>query len=178
MMCRIGGGGRLVVGVTVLTLMAGCMTETHPSTPEREHRKISRPARPAGVRPEMMMLSAGVGTDSDGNTFPDTIPVVVYLFGDTRRYALPLKERGTFEFFLEGPDQSQIGHWIFPPNEVERAAGDSAAGNCYRFALRMVPGRDRMSSRPASLRAIFTVRATDERVFSPGTATIRVGAGN
>lgn len=123
------------------------------------------------------MLSAGVAKDSDGNGYPDTIPVVVYLFGDTRRYALPVQERGTFEFHLIGPEGEVLGHWIFPEEEAARAVGDSAAGVCYRFGLLMSPGRDRMSSRPASLRASFTISSTGERVLSPGAATIRVGSG-
>ncbi len=124
-----------------------------------------------------MMLSAGVATDTDGNNYPDTIPVVVYLFGDTRRYALPIKSRGSFEFFLDGLDGERLGHWIFPPDETAEALGESEAGANYRFMLRMDPRRERMTSRPASLRAIFTVDASNERVFSTGTATIRVGAG-
>ncbi|MBZ0171387.1 MAG: hypothetical protein K8E66_03315, partial [Phycisphaerales bacterium] len=83
---------------------------------------------------------------------------------------------GSFEFFLEGLDGSAIGHWIFPPEEVARSIGDSAAGSHFRFMLRMDPQRERVSSRHASLRAIFTDRESDERVFSTGTATIRVGA--
>lgn len=168
----------MVLAGAALVWTGGCVTETRPTAPERERRTAYRPSQPSGIKPQQMMLSAGVATDSDGNAYPDTIPVVVYLFGDTRRFALPLKARGTFEFFLEGTDGTPLGHWVFPPEEAARAVGDSAAGVNYRFMLRMSPDRERTRSRHASLRAIFTVGASDERVFSPGTATIRVGAGN
>lgn len=158
--------------------ITGCVTETSAVAPEREHRAARRPVQPSGIKPVQMMLSAGVASDTDGNNFPDTIPVVVYLFGDTRRYALPIKAKGTFEFFLEGLDGARLGHWVFPPEETAKALGGSEAGANYRFMLRMDPRRERMPSRPASLRAIFTVDASNDRVFSTGTATIRVGAGN
>jgi hypothetical protein len=124
-----------------------------------------------------MTLSAGVAMDSDGNGFSDTIPVVVYLFGDTRRYPLPLQAAGVFEFTITNPDGTLIGEWIFDEEESARSAGDSAAGVCYRFALRLGPGRDRMSSRHASLRAIFINQNGGHRVTSPGAATIRLGSG-
>jgi hypothetical protein len=124
-----------------------------------------------------MTLSAGVGMDSDGNGYPDTIPVVVYLFADTRRYPLPVKERGEFTFELTAAEGVEIGSWVFGEEESARAVGDSAAGVCYRFALRLGPGRDRLPAVPASLRAIFTNAATGERFASPGSATIRIGSG-
>lgn len=154
-----------------------CVSETVQTAPERDRHAPAKPSRPAGVVPEQMTLSAGAPSDSDGNLFPDMIPVVVFLFGDTRRYELPITAKGTFEFFLAGPDGAELGHWVFAPDDAARAVGETMAGKCYRFALRMAPDRDRMSSRPASLRAIFTNSETNERVFSPGTTTIRVGAG-
>lgn len=157
--------------------LGGCVVETHSAAPERQKPRSTAPPKPAGIRPEQMTFSAGVAMDSDGNGFRDTIPVVVYLFGDTRRYPLPLQAPGVFEFELIGADGARIGEWIFNEEETARSVGDSAAGVCYRFALRLGPGRDRMSSRHASLRAIFINRDGGYQVTSPGAATIRLGAG-
>jgi hypothetical protein len=160
-----------------MLLAPGCVTQTRPSPPERDRPKVKRPARPGNVEPEQMMLSAGVMQDNDGNGFPDTIPVVIYLFGDSDRYALPIEEEGSFEFILTAPDGDRLGRWVFPEDDSAEAVSDSPAGVCYRFALRMAPGRDRMKAQPASLRAIFTDARTGERVRSQGAATIRVGLG-
>lgn len=124
-----------------------------------------------------MLLSAGEPNDADGNGFPDTVPVTIYLFGDGRYYELPLAEPGSFEFVITADNGQEIGRWIFPEDETKRAQGGSYAGVCYRFALRLSPGRDRLRSVPAGLRAIFTNAETGQRVASSGTATIRLGAG-
>ncbi len=124
-----------------------------------------------------MLLTAGVPSDADGNAFPDTIPVTVYLFGDGSRYQLPLAERGEFEFLISTREGQEIGRWIFPEAETASAMGDSPAGVCYRFALRLGPGRDRFRSVPVSLRAIFTRAKTGQRVVSPSAATMRLGLG-
>lgn len=157
--------------------LGGCVSEIRESPPRVSRPKVSRPAKPAGVRPEQMMLSAGVATDADGNTFPDTIPVVIYLFGDTSRYALPLHADGVFEFEVVGKQSGHLGRWVFPEQEVERAAGDSAAGVCYRFGLRLGPGRDVLEGQTAGIRAVFTETGTGRRIESLGAVTIRLGTG-
>lgn len=160
-----------------LVCQVGCVSEVRQSPPKISRPKVSRPAKPAGVRPEQMMLSAGVATDADGNTFPDTIPVVIYLFGDTSRYALPLHADGEFEFEVVGTQEGRIGRWIFPAEEVVRAAGDSAAGVCYRFGLRLGSGRDVIEGQTAGIRAVFTDSETGRRIESLGAVTIRLGSG-
>ncbi len=157
--------------------LSACVTETRPSAPERERASIARPSRPSGVDPQQMLLTAGVASDADGNGFPDTIPVTVYLFGDTRRYALPLAEQGSFEFEATTQDGVAIGRWIFPPEETAAAKGESPAGVCYRFALRLSPERDRFRTTAVGLRAIFTQSKTGQKVVSPGVASVRLGAG-
>jgi len=178
---RWGGRGivRLVaVACSVAVLLAGgCVTETREAPPKISRSKPTRPVKPAGIRPEQMMLSAGVATDTDGNAYPDLVPVVVYLFGDSNRYALPLRERGVFEFRLIGSVSGPLGRWVFPEEEVERAIGDSAAGTCYRFGLKMAGGRGVIRGQTASLKAVFEDSETGRRIESRGTVTIRMGVG-
>lgn len=167
------------LGCSVAALLSGgCVTETREAPPKISHSRPSKPVKPAGIRPEQMMLSAGVATDTDGNAYPDLVPVVVYLFGDSNRYALPLEERGVFEFRLIGSESGPLGRWVFPEQEVERAIGDSAAGKCYRFGLKMADGRDVIEGQTASLRAVFEDSETGRRIESLGTVTIRMGVGD
>lgn len=125
-----------------------------------------------------MVLSAGVPSDADGNGFPDQIPVTIYLFGDTNRYAMPLAQKGSFEFEVKSRGGYEIGKWVFSPEETSRAMADSPTGFCYRFALRLSPDKDRIRSVPVSLRAIFTDAKTGQKIVSPGSATVRMGSNN
>jgi hypothetical protein len=165
------------LAVAALVCVTGCVTEVKPSTPAREKASFTKPSRPVGIEPEQMLLTASAPNDADGNGFPDTIPVTIYLFGDTRRYRLPIAEQGTFDFTVTTRDGREVGRWIFSEDETRLAQGDSPAGVCYRFALRLGPGRDRFRSVPVSLRAIFTNAKTGQQVASLSSATIRLGMG-
>ena len=124
-----------------------------------------------------MVLTAGVASDADGNGFPDTIPVTIFLFGDLRKYELPLSAEGRFDFELRTQDGQLVARWVFPEDETAQSLRDSPTGVCYRFALRLAPGRDRLPSMPVGLRAIFTNTKTGQRVASTGAASVRLGAG-
>lgn len=166
-----------LIAAAVVVPLPGCVSEVRQSSPSITRPKVSRPTKPAGIHAEQMMLSAGVATDADGNTFPDTIPLVIYLFGDTSRYALPLRETGVFEFEVIGTHDGVIGRWVFPEPEVDRAVGDSAAGVCYRFGLRLGAGRDVFEGQTAGIRAVFIDSSTGRRIESLGAVTIRLGSG-
>jgi len=164
-----------IVCVCALLAASGCVTETTSSAPITNREKPSRPTRPVGVEPQQMVLSAGMPSDADGNGFPDQIPVTIYLFGDARQYAMPIAQKGTFEFEVKSRGGYEIGKWVFSEEETARAMADSPAGLCYRFALRLSPGKDRIRSVPVSLRAIFTDAKTGQKIVSPGSATVRLG---
>lgn len=162
-------------GIALCCMLTACVSQTRPTAPQANHDRPALPTKPAGFRAQQMLLSAGVPSDVDGNGFPDQIPVTVYLFGDGR-YELPVAEPGSFEFEIKSKGGQDIGLWRFPPDETARAIGGSSVGTCYRFALQLAPGRDRIRAIPASLRAIFTNEETGQKIISPGSATIRLGA--
>lgn len=163
--------------VAMICAAGGCVTESGSAAPPRDRTPVRTPPRPSGIEPQQMLLSASIPSDADGNAFPDTIPVTVYLFGDTRRYNLPLADAGSFEFIVATTSGQEIGRWRFDEAQTADARGDSPAGKCFRFALRLGPGRDRFRSVPVSLRAIFTNAKTGQKVVSPAAANIRLGLG-
>lgn len=165
----------LATGVALSCVLTACVSQTRSTAPQANREKPALPSKPAGFRAQQMLLSAGVPSDVDGNGFPDQIPVTVYLFGDGR-YELPVAETGSFEFEIKSRGGQDIGLWRFPVEETARAVGGSSVGTCYRFALQLAPGRDRIRAIPASLRAIFTNEETGQKIISPGSATIRLGS--
>jgi hypothetical protein len=167
----------LAVAGSLGAVLGGCVTETRSSAPSRNRSSVSRPARPSGIEPQQMVLTAGVASDADGNGYPDTIPVTIFMFGDLRRYELPLSVDGEFEFELMTQDARPLARWVFPEDETANSLRDSPTGVCYRFALRLAPGRDRIPVTAVGLRAIFTNEKTGQRVTSTGAASVRLGAG-
>lgn len=167
----------LIAALLLTPTLLGCVTETSAGTPARERPRVVRPPRPSGVEPQQMVLTAGVASDADGNGYPDTIPVTIFLFGDLRRYELPLSADGTFDFEIRTQDGRTVARWVFPEDETDASLRDSPTGVCYRFALRLAPGRDRLPVTAVGLRAIFTNSGTGQKVASSGAASVRLGAG-
>ena len=169
---------RMLIGAFLLApVMPGCVTESSSGTPARARSRVARPPRPSGVEPQQMVLTAGVASDADGNGYPDTIPVTIFLFGDLRRYELPLSAAGSFDFEIRTQDGRTVARWVFPEDETDASLRDSPTGVCYRFALRLAPGRDRIPVTAVGLRAIFTNSGTGQKVASSGAASVRLGAG-
>jgi len=172
-------GAVAALSLTV-ALGAGCQTTITDSS----GRRVSRPEptrvgpAPAGTRARQMMLVAGVPNDSDGNGFPDTVPVVVYLFAPVDEYPLPLIEPGEFRFELTDRSGERVGLWSFSEALTANSAQELPPGSGYVFGLRMAPGVDRRRNEPAALTAVFTASSDGRTVTSSGSATVRIGAGN
>ncbi len=169
-----------LVAVGVFALLPGCVTEvTRGGNPVNADSGSGRAVKPAppGTRASQMLLVAGVPTDADANGYPDTVPVVVYLFAPADVHPLPLRERGEFRFLLRDQDGQELGRWSFSPESSEEAAQSLPPGEGYVFGLRLPPGQDRVRNQPTSLTAQF-VSARDGRVVSSsGSASVRMGAG-
>ena len=170
----------LVGFAAVVIACAGCQTTTRDSLGrERTTSANPRPVPPppTGTRPQQMMLVAGVPSDADANGFPDTIPIVVYLFAPVDVYALPLVEPGEFRFELRASDGGVIGEWLFDREATADAAQRLPPGRGYVFGLRLAPGVDRVENQPAALTAQFTAARDGRQIASSGSATVRIGAG-
>lgn len=176
----VGVASRLLILVALASLCAACETTvTGPLGNERqvtsEPKKLDPP--PRGTRPEQMTLIAAVPADGDANGFPDTIPVVVYLFPSVRVHPLSMVEPGEFDFRLTDRDGEVLGEWIFDAQDTAAAAQDLPPGRGYVFGLRLAPGVDRRPNQPGSLTAVFTSAIDQKRIVSSGSATVRIGAG-
>lgn len=186
---RVGwGGARMVLGaaglVAAAAALAGCVTESMTTTtttagdgstgPARRPTPI--PSRPAGVKASTIVLSAGPPSDRDGNGFPDTVTVFVYLFGEADRFPLPLTEAGEFAFEVVGRDGVVFGRWNFPSEVAASSVRRLPPGSGYVFGLQMAPGEDTRASGHASIRATFTPAAGGAPITASGPAVRYGGA--
>lgn len=159
---------------------AGCVTETRPieNMPpmlDSGNRRGVRTTPPAGLEPEVLFLSAATPMDSDGNGFADTVPVVVYVFGNPERYELPIGVEGDFAFRMVTPEGDRIGQWVFAGEEADRARQAMPPGPGYVFGLRLGPGRDVLDPTTALLSARFRRADGGGEIGSNGAAEIRLG---
>lgn len=161
-------------------LLPGCVTEvTRGGNPVDASSGAGRAVRPppAGTRVSQMLLVAGVPNDADANGYPDTVPVVVYLFAPADVHPLPLRERGEFRFRLRDQAGRDLGEWSFSPDFSEEAAQSLPPGEGYVFGLRLPRGQDRLRNQPTSLTAQFISARDGRTISSSGSASVRMGAG-
>lgn len=174
----------MAVGGFVTFACAGCVTVSDKTTvsaggtsPAANREKKARPPRPSNLHAEVILISAGVPTDSDANGFVDTVPVVVYLFGDVNRYPLPIKEDGEFAFRITTRDGTRIGQWVFSEEQSENASQEMAPGPGYAFGLRLREGVDRMPRVEALVSGRFRDPRTKREIGTNGVAEVLLGAG-
>lgn len=159
----------LIAAASSLSLcVAGCAssgTTRHPS------------AAAGQLEPIQVQLNIGLPSDSDGNGYPDTIQALAYLFpkpGDSKESKLPVHVKGTFEFAMQDPAGRVIARWIFPPDVVDDAARNLAAGVGYSMYLRLSREQDIMPPMAVDIRCRFTT-LEGHQVKGLGRATVRLG---
>lgn len=84
-------------------LVSGCVSD------EPQRRPMSEPA---DLRADLVTIATYPLIDNDNNTYPDTIPIVVYLWDN--RYPLPMWAEGTMHFVLEDEQNRVIAEWDVP----------------------------------------------------------------
>lgn len=174
---KTGRAPALCVGLALVAgvLLAACAPATRVDGTGPGERSVERPrAAVSDLEPVQMLMSRGTPTDSDGNGFPDTIPVVVYLFPDARESDLPIWSMGAFRFEISSADGRPVGRWEFGDALAERARVRLAPGPGYSFFLRLGPGEDRLPPINAELRASF-VHESGRVLDTSGAATLRLG---
>jgi hypothetical protein len=93
--------------------------------------------------------------DTDGNGFPDTFPVTVYLFADG--FPLSLEVPGTFRFELYSAEGKLARIWTIDSDQARAAVRRAGPGPAYVFALSMLDGgSDRVRKQTVDLSAVFT----------------------
>jgi hypothetical protein len=133
------------------------------------------PAQPADIVPERVLVANEPLEDRDLNGYVDTIRAVVYVFGDTNRYPLPITVEATFQFRLTGERGDSLGVWAFAPRESSRAAFPTQPGPAYGFEINLnAVGTDRHPAQAARLTCEVTT-ADGTRVASREPLEVRIG---
>lgn len=129
------------------------------------------------LEPIQVQLTVGLPSDSDGNGYPDTVQALAYLFAepdDSRGSKLPVYAHGTFEFAMQNAAGEVVAHWVFPPEQVTRAARHLQAGVGYSMYLRLAPGKDVIPPMALDIRCRF-ITVEGHEVRGLGRATVRFG---
>jgi hypothetical protein len=126
-----------------------------------------------------MVLSRGTATDSDANGYPDTVPVIAYLFPGQGDGALPVLAEGTFRFTLRGASGAEAAVWEFPSEVAAASARELGPGPGYSFFLRLADGQDVMAAQTFELIGEFWMGGAGAAAArSGGGASVRLGAGS
>ncbi len=120
--------------------------------------------------------------DTDGNGFPDLIPMEAYLFANP--YRLPMYQAGAFVLTLSPGGQSSadsaeaLFRWRFEGEDLERAKIRTAIGAGYGFQLSLLdrgPGADRLPLMAVNLDSLFEPADGREPVRATGVISLQIG---
>jgi hypothetical protein len=154
------------LAAAVSLVLGGCVTEGGP-------RPAGRP--PSGIKPESMVVLAPNLVDTNENSYRDTTPVVVYVFGDRPGYAAPIEIAGSFEFKLMDRSGGLVGAWAYTPEQTAQALRRLSPGPGYVFTLNLLDhGTDVTEVREADLVCTFTPRGADP-IKARSSAPLLVG---
>lgn len=163
---------RAVAGLAAISaVLFGCVSEGP--------GKRSVQSAPVGTSPTALQMWVRTPVpDTDGNGFPDTFPVTVYLFADG--YPLSLEVPGTFRFELFSSEGKLARVWTIESKEAKDAVRRAGPGPAYVFALSLLDsGSDRVRRQTVDLSAVFTPDAGPRGGGGPPvkarTTTIQIG---
>ena len=157
----------------------GCQTTKVEFSSARPLPPDPKPAKPvpSGAHANAVALAVeGKPVDSDGNGYPDTIMVSMYLF--SLPHASPMFEDGTFVFTLQregGADRSHpLGQWRLDVNEVERGRTIYGPSHLARLSLLEIGG-DRYPLMSANLHCQFEPADGREAISPRGVHWVQLG---
>jgi hypothetical protein len=154
---------RCIVVSLALVAIPSCVTESVTASDGRPMPPKPRAAAapPRGAMPNAMTLVVAPPGDSDGNGFPDKIPVESALFALPSQAPLDDAD-GAFVFTLyrrgeaKEPDAAPIAEWRFEGDAIIAARGRRFYGACYAFSLSLLDrGTDKMPAVAADLRGRY-----------------------
>jgi hypothetical protein len=105
-------------------LLGACVAEKKSPPPVRP---------PAELRPDSLAIAAYPLLDDDANGYPDTLPLVVYIWDN--RYPLPMWAEGTMHFELRDEDDRLIAEWDVPAEVVAASRRRDQVGAAHAFTL-------------------------------------------
>ncbi|MCC7388224.1 MAG: hypothetical protein IT431_05605 [Phycisphaerales bacterium] len=139
-----------LLAICLIPLLCACVSD----------KPAARPVQaPGDLRPEHMVIAAYPLLDDDNNGYPDTIPVVVYLWDD--RYPLPMWADGAITFRLLDDQEQVIAEWEVPADVVLASRRRDQVGAAHQMTLDI---RDATSD----VRPQTNARLTGEFVGSDG----------
>lgn len=128
------------------------------------------------MKPESLTIVGSNFQDTDDNRFLDTAPVVVYVFGDTRRYAVSLPAKGEFEFNLvDRTTGNSIRTWRFSQEVTEASMRTLPPGPGFTFVLSLLEGgTDRLEYHEGDLTCTFRP-ASGDPLRARASAPVQIG---
>lgn len=160
-----------VAGALIAGTLGGCVSDAP--------TKHTIQAAPSGTTPTALQMWVRTPVpDTDGNGFPDTLPVTVYLFAE--RYPLSLEVPGTFRFELYSAEGKLARVWTFDDDQARATVRRAGPGPAYVFALSLLDGgSDRVRRQTVDLSAVFTpdpgLRTSPATPVKARTTTIQIG---
>lgn len=160
----------LLACALVLSVASGCVSDK--PTPHQVA------AAPRGTTPSALQMWVRTPIpDADGNGFPDTFPVTVYLFAEG--YPLSIQVRGTFRFELYSAEGKLARVWTIEGDKAEESIRQAGPGPAYVFLLSLLDsGSDRVRRQTVDLAATFTPENSSSGGGLPvkaRTTTIQIG---
>jgi hypothetical protein len=130
--------------------LAGCVSDE-----PRDKPNVGPP--PSQPRPGGMFMATNLPDDTDGNGFPDTFVVTVYIF-DQSPYPRSIAVQGAFEFRLVNNNGESVREWRIPPEDARRGQISAAPGPGYNFRMSLLDnnGSDRLPKQSVDIIGVFT----------------------
>ncbi len=172
---------KLFLPAAVATFILGCRTTNVEYGSVRPLPPDPKPARPvpSGANANAMALAVeGKPADTDGNGYPDTIVVSMYLF--SLPHASPMFEDGTFVFTLQGDgdadvdDVHPLGQWRLDADQVERGRTIYGPTHLARLSLLEI-GSDRYPLMSANLHCRFEPANGGDAISPRGVHWVQLG---
>ncbi len=172
---------RLLLSAAFAMFILGCQTTKVEFSSARPLPPDPKPAKPvpSGASANAMALAVeGKPADTDGNGYPDTIVVSMYLF--SLPHASPMFEDGTFVFTLHGngdadaDDAQSLGQWRLDANQVQRGRTIYGPTHLVRLSLLEI-GSDRYPLMSANLQCRFEPANGGDAISPQGVHWVQLG---
>ena len=178
---RIHLRSRLFLPVTVAMFILGCQTTNVEFSSARPLPPDPKPAKPvpsSATANAMALAVEGKPADTDGNGYPDTITVSMYLF--SLPHASPMFEDGTFVFTLQrdgsadADDSHHLGQWRLNVDEIQRGRTIYGPSHLVRLSLLEI-GSDRYPLMSANLHCRFEPADGRDAISPRGVHWVQLG---
>lgn len=120
---------RLLQMIACVALLAApaCVAENAARRPPRQPSDLRVQTVTVATPPTLL--------DEDNNGYPDTIPVIVYLWDSPDRYPLPIWDDGALRFELRDDQGNLLAEWVVPPDVVAASRTRGQVGPVHLLSL-------------------------------------------